>query len=493
MSQKLKITMFKTANSGSNTYFLNQNIPNDIKTKYNIRLITNEDAERDPHLHDSDIYINTHGQYMSSEEKINIELWHGFPLKGMAKMDIQETASSEKIHHYWSQLDKIMSYSPLYNTLMNACNGARITQYSITGMPRNDALFNADSRDKLLKFFPELKDHKAAFFMPTFRRSVITPKKLEGGKDFHNIFGFESFDKHSFQSFLTKNNLKFIVKLHPFEEAFYKQDIEEWKKYGLLFLTDEMLKRHALDLYELLGAADLLITDYSSVYFDYLLLDRPILFLPVDLQEYQQTRGFLIDPYDFWAPGPKALTQDEMQQEAAKLLGEKSYFEQERETIKKMVHSFTDNKSTERVWKEIDKTVSEVFQQRREEQNKKAEMEELQGKVRDQISKYIEQGSLELAEQTIKEYEQSSGTDAPILSIKGILYFLQGKTDAAIDLLTAGHRLYDKDAHIMFNLGYIYQSVGNLNSASHYYTLAMKNSTEPELLEAARQQVAQLS
>ena len=47
-----------------------------------------------------------------------------------------------------------------------------------------------------------------------------------------------------------------------------------------------------MEFYETLNAADLLITDYSSVYFDYLLLDRPLIFVPVDLEEYIETRGY---------------------------------------------------------------------------------------------------------------------------------------------------------------------------------------------------------
>ncbi len=60
-----------------------------------------------------------------------------------------------------------------------------------------------------------------------------------------------------------------------------------------------------MGLYSLLGRADALITDYSSVYFDYLLLDRPIGFAVGDMKDYEGERGFTVDnPYDYM-PGEK--------------------------------------------------------------------------------------------------------------------------------------------------------------------------------------------
>ncbi len=60
------------------------------------------------------------------------------------------------------------------------------------------------------------------------------------------------------------------------------------KTDNLHILEDNYLRDKRLDLYEVVNAADLLITDYSSIYFDYLLLDRPIIFTPLDLEEYRK-------------------------------------------------------------------------------------------------------------------------------------------------------------------------------------------------------------
>jgi CDP-glycerol glycerophosphotransferase (TagB/SpsB family) len=71
----------------------------------------------------------------------------------------------------------------------------------------------------------------------------------------------------------------------------------------VVLLTSEAYTEHTEDLYCLLPATDALITDYSSVYFDYLLLDRPIGFVVDDLEHYRRQRGFLLEPVERWMPG----------------------------------------------------------------------------------------------------------------------------------------------------------------------------------------------
>lgn len=196
---KIKITLFHLSSSGSNNYHLYHAASDELRAKYDIKLLTEEQFRHSRYIDQSDVYITTHGEYLSPYDKINIDLWHGFPLKGMAKMDKQEQAANEDIQKHWAKMDMIMSYSPLYNTAMNACNGANIRQYRITGVPRNDALFSSESNARLKVLYPQLDAEKEtiAFFMPTFRKSVVTPNKIEGSKNFSNIFGLPELEKRS--------------------------------------------------------------------------------------------------------------------------------------------------------------------------------------------------------------------------------------------------------------------------------------------------------
>ena len=103
----------------------------------------------------------------------------------------------------------------------------------------------------------------------------------------------------------------------------------------------------------MLGNFDILITDYSSIYFDYLLLNRPIIFIPLDLEEYAQTRGFLLEPYDFWAPGPKVTTVDALIDEIRKCLADPACYEEERVVVNNLINRFQDGNSSRRVWEEV--------------------------------------------------------------------------------------------------------------------------------------------
>ncbi|MCD6189691.1 MAG: CDP-glycerol glycerophosphotransferase family protein, partial [Thermococcus sp.] len=184
----------------------------------------------------------------------------------------------------------------------------------------------------------------------------------DGRRLSHNVFRMKEFDTLRFIEFLRKNRFHFVFKLHPNEEELYSREPEFLKILSdnqdvFSWIKTETLNNHEMDLYEVLNGADLLLTDYSSVYFDFLLTDKPILFLPVDIDEYRKKRGFLLEPYDFWTPGPKVYEQYDLEKEILKLLSEEDYYQCEREVIKNLVHTYRDGRSSERIWRFIKETI----------------------------------------------------------------------------------------------------------------------------------------
>ena len=131
------------------------------------------------------------------------------------------------------------------------------------------------------------------------------------------------------------------------------RDIIEKKLRNITLITEKQLKKEDMEFYETLNAADLLITDYSSVYFDYLLLDRPLIFVPVDLEEYIETRGLLLEPYDAWTPGPKCLDQAHLEREIVRNLTHPEAYTQERKALSRIVHRYRDGNASDRVWRLI--------------------------------------------------------------------------------------------------------------------------------------------
>ncbi|MCX5773226.1 MAG: CDP-glycerol glycerophosphotransferase family protein, partial [Fusobacteria bacterium] len=111
-----------------------------------------------------------------------------------------------------------------------------------------------------------------------------------------------------------------------------------------------------LDVNEIIGDVDLLMTDYSSVYFDFLLLNRKLIFIPSDIEEYDLNRGFVFEKYYDITPGEKVFTQEMLQKS---LICEEDLYIKEREYVKNMLHRYSDNNSCERVWEKIKLNIGE--------------------------------------------------------------------------------------------------------------------------------------
>lgn len=471
-------------------------MPSYIKEKYDVTLVQNRTfTVEDKDIHSSDVFITTHGEYPTLNDKINIELWHGFPLKGMANMDPGEQTSSEAISRHWSHIDLIASYSPLYNTLYNACMGNRINHYRITGMPRNDMLFKQNSEIKLRQFFQNKipQDHKIIFFMPTFRKAPYSLDRVEGHKNWANMFGYDEFDYETFGSFLSANKLTFVVKLHPYEEKRVKEYVDKLESKGIYLLTNGMLEANDSDLYEVLGSSHLLITDYSSVFFDYLLIDKPIVFTPADVEEYRQSRNFLLEPYDFWTPGPKTYNQAELELEIIRSLQEVNYYAQERQLIKSMVHTHHDNLASARLWQIIDEYVDQHYAEKEHSHKKQFEFEQLKVMLKKHISDFIESGEVNKAQETIDEYVKIAGDgDVEIMCMQSVIDYIEGRSILAIETLTLAHMIQKDNVDVLYNLAFIYEGMGNSQSATHYYQQTLRYCKDPQLVASIQSSLAKL-
>lgn len=349
-----KIALIMSNNSGSNTYALYKMVPSEINKKYEIVLINENSKDNNYYLDlfESRLVAHTHSNYFS-DEQLNIQLWHGFPLKTLSFMS--KFPNSVKIQNnlHWNKLDAIVSYSQTYSTFINACYGVNGDKYFITGIPRNDLMIKADGKGQLSKLLNiSLETKKVIFYMPTFRESIYGLKS--GDKYNFNILDVKDFDISEFDAFLETLGLVLVLKFHPFHAVQAIDHIKRKRLKNFYALEDKELMEINLDLYEVINAADLLITDYSSIYFDYLLLDRPIIFTPIDLEKYKNNTGFLAEPYDFWAPGPKCYTFEQLTEEILKCLNDNGYYQKERQTICNIVHHYKDANSSERVWKLID-------------------------------------------------------------------------------------------------------------------------------------------
>ncbi|WKB35261.1 CDP-glycerol glycerophosphotransferase family protein [Terrilactibacillus sp. S3-3] len=270
-------------------------------------------------------------------------------------MDQSET-NKEEIENRWKNTDSVISYSKLFNQVMGKCFGINEERFKVTGSPRNDLLLNADGKKNLSKLFHiKANKYKFIFYMPTWRTTTYADR-VDGSQN-NNLFNMSQFDLSLFDQFLREHHIKLVIKLHPAEEM---KALKEFEQYRSIFVvTEKLLQEKDMDIYEVLNGGDLLITDYSSVYFDFLLMNRPIIFTPTDIEAYSRTRGFVLNPYEEWTPGPKVLTQLDLTNEIVKSLDDPDYYKQDRIKIKNIVHDYQDAQSANRVWHLIEQTMNE--------------------------------------------------------------------------------------------------------------------------------------
>ena len=105
------------------------------------------------------------------------------------------------------------------------------------------------------------------------------------------------------------------------------------------------------DIYPMLAISDLLITDYSSIFFDYLLLDRPMIFFAYDLDAYLEKDRDMYFDYETITPGDKCKNQDELERCLRHLLSNNldDSYGGVRSKIRSLAHDHCDNQSCRRL------------------------------------------------------------------------------------------------------------------------------------------------
>ena len=161
------------------------------------------------------------------------------------------------------------------------------------GFPRNDALTNC--KINLQKLFT-IKYKKIIVWYPTFRQHKNGYKNSKT----NTIPILDDYKKAiELNKAAKKQNVLVVIKPH------FAQDISYITKYNLsniLFINDDFFSNNQISSYQFVGNCDALITDYSSIYFDYLLCNKPIGAVWEDIDEYKKNPGFCID-IDYYMKG----------------------------------------------------------------------------------------------------------------------------------------------------------------------------------------------
>ena len=250
----------------------------------------------------SDIIFHTHGLYnffglIPNQKKIN--LWHGMPLKTIGYLDNPKSKNVQISNYH-------VATSPFYQKIMSQAFGVPTNRVLTVGQPRNDFFL------KKIKSIHSLFDDNKIFdktllWMPTYRKSFIGDIRTDGNPSEDIFFSTKNLVK--INALLRRFNAICYIKFHPMDIR-----VKNFRKHlsNIRFLTNELFEAKSINLYSVLNSVDLLLTDFSSVYIDFLLLDKPIAFVFSDFEMFKKTRGFIFANPEKFMPGEKITNQEEL-------------------------------------------------------------------------------------------------------------------------------------------------------------------------------------
>lgn len=254
-------------------------------------------------------------------EQIIINLWHGTPLKSGGR-DISN------IYDY--AIVPSENVVPWFKKFI----GVKNEQLIIQGSPRNDLLF--ENKNVLPEIIGTKKVEKIILLMPTFRQSqymrdsdIICPFVIQGITNEKELL--------ELNNYLKKNKMKLIIKIHHLQLTDFIKDL---KLSNIIYIQDKDLNEKNIQLYNFVGECDALLTDYSSIYFDYLLLDRPVGFLIGDINDYKKNRGFIVDNPEDYMPGMKIKKLTDLYLFLDAVAGGKDDYKKERKKISNLVNKY---------------------------------------------------------------------------------------------------------------------------------------------------------
>ena len=260
-------------------------------------------------------------------------LWHGMPLKKilfdthkglrLQGKDGKVTSKIKKIirdfifpYYLYSKKPYFsISSSEFFVPFLSSAFLIDSKNIWFTGLPRTDYYYQEKKEEFISLIRNKYNNSRIVLYMPTFRR-------LRNYGKFYNPFSDSNFDINSFTGFLETNNIVFLYKPHYFDKTF---------NYSISSERFVLIKDEDYDeLYVLISNIDILVTDYSSVYFDFLCLNKPVVLTPFDYDTYiKKSREHYFD-YDL-LPSIKAYNWNELMT----IIADEKYFSLSKEEADK--------------------------------------------------------------------------------------------------------------------------------------------------------------
>lgn len=258
------------------------------------------------------------------KKQIAVYLTHGMPFKNYGYLVSKPDQPYENDYTY------LLMTSKFYIPIMKRALGCSNEQIYIGGMPRCDQLFNKIDISSLIP-----KKRKNILWMPTFRNSSNILRK-DSDKDFPIL---EENNIEELDMLLNKNEIQLIIKPHPLQNTIPWLYNKRYKNIKIIFNED--LEKEKIELYEMIGNIDMLLTDYSSVYSEFLLTQKPIVFVIDDLENYRENRGFTDERLLEMLPGPIIKNYNEFTEAILSIEKIERDYKEERKKIQEILTPYS--------------------------------------------------------------------------------------------------------------------------------------------------------
>ena len=288
--------------------------------------------------------VTTHGYFPSVRSprgQIDAKVWHGMPFKRVGRLleNDAHTSGSQDV------ADCTEATSVLYQDIMMKVFGIPREKVFLTGQPCND--FFADNGKGFSKMVPDASSFsKVLIWLPTYRRSVVGDIRVDGPENSFGVSTLLSAHFDELDAALKQRNILMLIKPHPMD-VLCRMTLPTSRHIRVIHNAD--LSAAAVQLYEFLSGCDVLMTDYSSVFIDFLVTGKPIAFVCDDLEEFGGNRGFCFDPPRDYMPGELIPDYDALIRYLDHMDEINAGWDEKRREITRLFNPMNDHRASERV------------------------------------------------------------------------------------------------------------------------------------------------
>lgn len=276
-----------------------------------------------------------------SNNQILIDFWHGIPIKNIFKYD---KSASGTINTFAYRTNHRISSSRFISVLLSSAFGDSINKYIESGSLRNDRILDSDP-DKIYRILNLKKNKKYFIYLPTYRSGYR-------GKNDGDLSDKYLHISDNFLNYCKLINAEILVKLHPFDQNIFPEN------KIVHYISDKFLYDKNLLLFDVFSITNLMITDFSSLYYDYIITNKPALIYSPDYELFESKRGFIINPklisFDKIFSNPKDLIDFIESSEFDDYTNKQDY-------IAKIIHNKIDNNNCKRLLLELKKLYPDAF------------------------------------------------------------------------------------------------------------------------------------